>query len=380
MKKNNVLIYAIEILVFILALVLYMLTMVISSGLKGYLAITFLLIILITNIVLFGFSRKKGFYSNYAFLAVLSVLMASGIIIYLLGLLLGFNKGYGFFNRLFSSVIPILGIVILTELNRKVLTDVSFTSKKSMILLSIAFAVFQISYSYNTSILRDFYSFFVFLSTIVLPCFAESFLCTYLVYKANYKISIFFRIVVEMYLYMLPIIPNLGYYIYAFIKIIVPFIIFSMINRTVIQEEKARKIIRKNNIIVFSIPLVIASCILVILVSGIFDLRLVAIASNSMDKTFSRGDAVLIRYASPSEIEVGDVMAFKHNNVIVTHRVVNIDKKNDYDISFRTKGDANDNIDGYIVKGEEVIGKINIVVKYIGYPTVLINEISFGKE
>ena len=380
MKKSTIMIYAIEIFIFIFAFALYMLTQVISSSIKGYLAITFLLLILIACVALFGFSRKKGYYSNYAFLVVLTVLMASGILIYLLGLLLGFSKGYGFFNRIVSSIIPIVGVVLFSELIRKTISDVSFTNKKSFIISSIALALFQVSFEFNTSVLRESYSIFVFISTVILPVFAESFLCTYLVYKSSYKNSILFRIVVELYLYILPIIPNLGYYIFAFIKIMVPFIIFSIINRTVLQEERSRKIIRKNNIVIFSIPFLLASFILVILVSGIFQYKLVAIATNSMSQTFSRGDAVLIEYTSPSEIEVGDVMAFRHNNIIVTHRVVEVTKRNDTDISFRTKGDANDHIDGYVISSDEVIGKINFVVKYIGYPTILMNELSFKKE
>ena len=42
---------------------------------------------------------------------------------------------------------------------------------------------------------------------------------------------------------------------------------------------------------------------------------------------------------------------------------------------FTTKGDANNAPDGFISTNENVIGKVDYVVKYIGYPTVLINEL-----
>ena len=62
------------------------------------------------------------------------------------------------------------------------------------------------------------------------------------------------------------------------------------------------------------------------------------------------------------------------NGNLVTHRVVN---KVNFDnlIYFYTKGDANVSNDEGFVKEENVIGKANTIIKYIGWPTVLINEL-----
>ena len=85
-------------------------------------------------------------------------------------------------------------------------------------------------------------------------------------------------------------------------------------------------------------------------------------------------DAVLIEYMKPEELRKGDILVFNREGIIITHRIVDITKKKDK-YYFTTQGDANPKPDGFISTDENVIGKVDYVVKYIGFPTVLINEL-----
>ena len=78
MKKNIKAIYLTEIALLILIILFYMLTKVVSSNIKSYLAITFLLIILIINIILFKIDHTKSYYSGYIRRTIITVLMVSG--------------------------------------------------------------------------------------------------------------------------------------------------------------------------------------------------------------------------------------------------------------------------------------------------------------
>ena len=62
----------------------------------------------------------------------------------------------------------------------------------------------------------------------------------------------------------------------------------------------------------------------------------------------------------------------------MTHRIVEIWKRNDK-YYFTTKGDNNNSVDGFKTSEDQVLGRVTSIYKYIGYPTVLINEF-FGKE
>ena len=228
----------------------------------------------------------------------------------------------------------------------------------------------------NFGTLTNSYEKFVFLCTIIIPCIAESFLCTYLVHRDNQLSSIIFKLVVQLYMYIIPIVPNLGYYLYAVLKIIVPFIMFYNINKNLLIDEN-KKSVAKINFRIFSVPIVIALLILVALIAGIFKYKLIAIATDSMKDTYARGDAVIIEYLKPEDIHVGDIMVFRHSNKVITHRVIDIKNKNNK-IYFNTKGDANKSTDGYVTESKDVIGRVDFVIKYIGYPTVLVEEM-FGK-
>ncbi|MBR2678478.1 MAG: signal peptidase I [Bacilli bacterium] len=373
MKKNIKFIYWIEVALLVINLIFYGFIKVIPSEYNIFLVITFLLLMVIPLRLFFGKQKDKSYYTGYTNRTVITVLMVVGIIIYGLGILLGFTRGYAYNLQSFRSMILAATIVVLMEYFRLIVIKNNYTNYKSTIIFTILLALLEIFASINIGGLNSSYKIFVYFSVMVIPIFAEQFLCSYLTYKVGMKPSLIFKLVIKLYPYLLPIIPDLGNYLLAFVKILTPFIIFYIINRAMVEEEKSKRIITKDTLKVFSIPIIVALVILVILVSGIFNARLIAIATNSMSPTYKRGDAVLIEYKKPEELQKGDILVFKHDNIIVTHRIVNIKRKNNT-YYFTTKGDANKNIDGYTSTSDQVIGKVNYVIKYIGLPTVLINE------
>ena len=107
MKKNIKAIYLIEFALLFLTILFYMLTKVVSSNIKSYLAITFLLMIFLPSIILFGFQTTKKYYSDYCDRLIITVLMIAGIIIYSMGLILGFTHGYNLtLKKIAYIVIP----------------------------------------------------------------------------------------------------------------------------------------------------------------------------------------------------------------------------------------------------------------------------------
>ena len=136
------------------------------------------------------------------------------------------------------------------------------------------------------------------------------------------------------------------------------------------HAEKANKYSRKvSNRIVYT-PVLIVLAVIVILVSGILKYKLIAIGSNSMKPIYEKGDAIIYKKLDDlREIEVGDIIAFEKNNIIVTHRVIS----HDNDI-YKTKGDNNDSADYFDVTPPDILGKVEYEIKYIGYPTLWIKS------
>jgi signal peptidase len=86
-----------------------------------------------------------------------------------------------------------------------------------------------------------------------------------------------------------------------------------------------------------------------------------------MCPTYNFGDLFVAVRAD--EVKVGDVIAYKYGREIIAHRVVNAALE-----GFVTKGDAMDRPDPWIVKREDVVGRVVACVPYLGYAYVLFSN------
>mgnify|MGYP003593239421 CR=1 FL=1 len=83
----------------------------------------------------------------------------------------------------------------------------------------------------------------------------------------------------------------------------------------------------------------------------------------------------LLGHAGHPEIKEKDILVFKHDNIIVIHRVIKILVVNG-ETFYYTKGDNNDTEDGYPIAESQVVGIYLFKIPFIGYPTVEFNELT----
>ena len=106
--------------------------------------------------------------------------------------------------------------------------------------------------------------------------------------------------------------------------------------------------------------------------------RIIIIASSSMKPNLNVGDAVIVIKVKPEEIKIGDIISYNKvipysSSNIITHRVVEINKNGEFYI-FKTKGDANNEIDKFDITYKEIIGKVIFSIPKIGYLFYFIKE------
>lgn len=91
------------------------------------------------------------------------------------------------------------------------------------------------------------------------------------------------------------------------------------------------------------------------------------ILSGSMEPTVSAGDVVIVD--ASAAIEVGDVITFDDGNTVsTTHRVVAIE-----DGQYVTQGDANQNPDAQRVAPGDVLGRVVLMIPFIGHVILWVN-------
>src|SRR3989338_2746581 len=87
------------------------------------------------------------------------------------------------------------------------------------------------------------------------------------------------------------------------------------------------------------------------------------VLTGSMEPTFSAGSIIFTQ--KQSSYIPNDVIAFKQDNVVVTHRIASFGLKDSRPV-FKTKGDANNVIDKRLVESNVILGKQLVTIPYIG--------------
>ncbi len=120
----------------------------------------------------------------------------------------------------------------------------------------------------------------------------------------------------------------------------------------------------------------------------LFGLNVYTVLSGSMEPTYSTGSLIYVKSIDPADLKEGDVITFLlDENTVATHRIVEIvpDEEDSSILRFRTKGDANDSVDGSLVHENNVIGtpvfsipKAGYLANYIQHPPGTYVAISVG--
>lgn len=105
---------------------------------------------------------------------------------------------------------------------------------------------------------------------------------------------------------------------------------------------------------------------------ALFGYRYYTILTPSMSPTYNVGDMIFVQLKGPEDINVGDVITFnpsQDSDAYLTHRVT--EKHVDYQgtgvTCFRTRGDANDSEDSFLIESDRVIGTVNFGIPYLGF-------------
>lgn len=100
-------------------------------------------------------------------------------------------------------------------------------------------------------------------------------------------------------------------------------------------------------------------------IPSIMGVEVLQVVSESMKGTLNINDVIIAKKVEVKSLNVGDIIVFKKDGAVITHRITNIVKRYDK-LEFETKGDANNTPDKGTVKEENIEGKYICTIKYIG--------------
>ena len=375
MKKGYIRLLVFE---FLICIVLFLNSFV-WNILSKHIMNIFLLILIILFKIFFGVEKDRHRYIKDILMDVFIFLIIFFMLYYLLGIIISFSKvsNYYTIKGLKDFIIPAIILVILKEYLRYNILAKADENKIAIITSIILFVFIDISTALYYRQFNTNYNIFIFIALTLLPAISSNISFSYITLKVGYKPIIFYELIMSLYYYLMPIIPNPNDYIASIINLILPVLlcykIYLFIKKA--SDEEIRRDYKKNNYGLLGISSIIV-IVLVYFTSGYFKYWAIAVASGSMSSAINKGDVAIIKKIDDeySKIKKGDVLAFRYDNVTIVHRVINIVKdKNKY--YFYTKGDANSNEDDFTIEENMVIGVVNTRIPLIGVPTVLLNEL-----
>ena len=290
-------------------------------------------------------------------------------------LALGFAFGFGknpysqaiitFMKNVTHYVLPI----IACELSRIYLINKYKNSKKALVLITIFTTLIEINYGIIFNLLDTRKYLFRYLITNILPLIGENILASYLVYKYNSTLPLLMNILNKLAILALPILPNLNGFLLGAFKLLRLFLIYIIFQYHYIKKETLKTFLS------YLITLFL-STILVLFMAGVFKYKPIAIVTGSMAPTFNRGDFIIYKSLNNKEVEYlnkGTIIVFKIDNKYVAHRIEQ--KISDGEsLYYITKGDSNNVTDSIRVSKEQIKGVYITRIKYLGYPSIWLNE------
>lgn len=351
----------------------------IHNILGNYSTIIFLVLTTIAFKFIFGIEKDRHRFTKDIIFDIIIFLLTFFLLYYLSGIIIGFARTDNYYNvnGIITFIIPIIITTIVKEFLRYQVIMKSEGSKLLTILTCILFIFLDVTNPIFYNGFASKYDTFIFFALTLLPAISSNIVCSYLTYKVGYKPNILYLLVINLYQYLLPLVPNPNEYLASLVNFLLPILLgvklSSFFNLT--MDEEIERDYNKKGIISLIIPTILV-IILVYFTSGYFHYYAVAIASGSMEKVISKGDIVVIEKldAEYEKLKEGQVIAYTYNGVLVVHRIVRIIKQ-DGQYYVYTKGDANPNEDNYVVEQDTIMGTVKAVVPYLGLPTVWLNEI-----
>lgn len=380
MKRGYVKLYVLEISMFVLLLA----NLFIFKIANPYIISGLLFLFLIATIITLGIEKDNFRYKKDVFLNIVIILLIYYFLTYFFGLFTGFLKSSYSLKlvNIFKNAFPILLVIVLSEFLRYIWVSKSKENKIGLIVGYLGFLLIDVCLMLNTYDITSALGLTKMICLVVFPSITKNILLTYVTYKVGYKNCIFYRIIVDLSVYILPLFPDFGEYINVILETVLPIIIVIRLNN-LFNYYDLRKIkesrYTKKNLIIYSV-ITFALLVIVTLTSGYFRYYALTIGSGSMTPKINKGDVVVVKKLKDTEIydiKKGDILVYNHDDKIIVHRVNKIIKNNGQ-INFKTKGDNNNTADSWQVKQDEVIGIVKFKIRYIGMPTVALNELLNG--
>ena len=380
MKKDKIKLYFLEIIYLIILFIALFVSTKIS---RLFLAVIVMFFGIIVKLL---FKKKKIIRTSSK--EVMYLMIGLGLlyvaVFYLLGLVyFNFNRHMVLFGykTIINFIIPYIVIIVSSEIIRFTLLsqngkirihNTNYDYSKGLIFV-IMVLIDLIIYAgvYDLSKLEDLLAAIGFISFASISC---NLFYNYYTRRFGILGIIFYRMITIIYVYIIPIIPNMYIYFRSFLRMLYPYLMFLVLENTFGKKNFVVPYYERRRNAFFITGLIIIMALLTMVISCQFRYGVLVIGSNSMKGAIDRGDVTFYESYHNQDINVGDIVIFNYEDIEIVHRVVEIKNVNG-ELRIYTKGDQNKQNDPEYRTSKDLVGVSLFKIKYIGLPTLWLNSL-----
>lgn len=274
-----------------------------------------------------------------------------------------------------TNLIYVCSMLIAREFVRNYLINKLTKKENYIVLIIVAFFMAGTSIPFNHYMnLNDNRESIKFIAEYFAPEFTHNLLANYLVFLGGPLLSIIYLGIIQGFYWLSPVLPDLQWITKALIGILYPIFSLMTIQSLYLETSKGEKKRDRGNDSPISWMITsILSIAIIWFAVGVFPIYPSVIATGSMEPMIKPGDVIIVQKIDGKNVELGDVIQFKRDNILISHRVIEIIEE-DNTKNYRTKGDNNSSADVELVEIHQVKGKVEYVVPKIGWLTLLIKS------
>lgn len=344
---------------------------------KPVISCVFLILLFLLSVGMYGFAESRTTPLKKKIIKQVLVIVILGIgITYAIGALVGFTKNGLVYEPLAvikNILVPII-IVVFTELFRYNFIRANKNEFVTIVFVMLLLCILEMQMSVVVFSYFNFEKVFIFITTLVIPILMKNIVLSYLAYEVDYKPCLIYSLILKLYVFIIPYLPNLGDYLTSMFGLCLPTIIFIYASSSIEEyEEGIGTKYLKRGFRLLDIPIYAFIIIVIALISRAFPVFTIGVGSESMTGAINKCDAVIAYKVDEEKINVGDVIVFQTFDKILIHRVVEIEEIDGVKY-YRTKGDVNGSRDNIDVTKDKIYGKVKFRIPYIAYPSVWVSE------
>ena len=167
-----------------------------------------------------------------------------------------------------------------------------------------------------------------------------------------------------------PVLPNLNWLEKSFTSLVAVVIVYSILSLTHMTGDPAEETSKRGIGQLYTALFIMG---LVWLSNGALGYQAVTVTSGSMTPSIGVGDLVIVNLDNDN-LQVGDVILFDVGHGYVLHRIESIESNGASKVIL-TKGDANSDIDPWVVEEWQVVGVKVYKIPWLGWPSIWVRQL-----